>query len=1043
MGIKSGWRYPGKGLAFTKIHIAKRMNADPGSSQNIPTNVVTMNDKHLTSRLTIPVALILGLVVGLSLPTTFAASKYWDTSATAGLQPGNGPWDTTTSIWNPLAAGTDPLTTWANNDDAFFQTGGTNVVALSGTVQANSLSFLAATATTLNGGTLQLNSASVGINTAGATDSSTLTINSNVTVGASQNWQTSNGTVLTVNGDITGLGNTVTFTAGGTGGLRQIYLNGINTLGGITVTGTGSTARSLNLNNSTILTGALRSSGTTNLNALIYSGADLNVGSIELSNGAITLGGNNTAASVSMSSGKLTIERDANIGSGSLSLDGGTLRILGTTLTTFGARTVTYATGSSTIFDIADAGNTFTLDKVIGGGTAAQLTKAGQGTLVLNKANTYGDATRGTIVRSGTLQIDANNGGSVNSASALTMNGGTLLLTGKTADVTSQSILGAMTLGQFGSTIRADGGASTSTTLNLGAITATTAGGTLNFSTTGTTVPVVTTTSDKDATGIYGGRITYNGSNWATTASGGSPYTLSAYAGYATLNTAVGAADTANSLLTAGGTTSITGGPGTRQTNTLKIANAGAGSLDIVAGNTLTLAAGGLLFTGSTDYSIINGTITSGTATNSDLIVHQNGTGGILTLGSVIANGIGASTLTKTGAGTLVLTGANTYTGFTYINEGVLSVSVVSGTNNNLGAAANQQLNINNGTLQYTGATATTNRNITLGGGGGTIDVTNGATTLTLSGNIADYVPTTNNPNSASLTKIGAGTLALSGTNGNSFSGGLNIQAGVVQVGHATALNSTTPNIVSFGSGSTGILRLNGFSVTVAGLNTHATPGTTFVENNSASTASTLTVNSTFASSYAGEIRNGAAASLSLVKTGANTLTLSGANSFTGTTLVSAGTLLVSGTLAGTTGVTVSSGGSLTLGAADRINNSATMTLASGTFNTGGFSDSLGALTLADGMTSILDFGSGASVILFSGITNNSGILNLTNWNFGTDSLRFTSNTNLVAGSFTINGGAASIVNQGAYYEVVPEPSTWALLAFSLTTVMVLRRRRA
>ena len=46
---------------------------------------------------------------------------------------------------------------------------------------------------------------------------------------------------------------------------------------------------------------------------------------------------------------------------------------------------------------------------------------------------------------------------------------------------------------------------------------------------------------------------------------------------------------------------------------------------------------------------------------------------------------------------------------------------------------------------------------------------------------------------------------------------------------------------------------------------------------------------------------------------------------------------------------------------------------------------------------------------------------------------------------FTVNGGAAAILDNHlvtGYYEVVPEPATWALLAFSLTTVMVLRRRR-
>jgi len=41
-----------------------------------------------------------------------------------------------------------------------------------------------------------------------------------------------------------------------------------------------------------------------------------------------------------------------------------------------------------------------------------------------------------------------------------------------------------------------------------------------------------------------------------------------------------------------------------------------------------------------------------------------------------------------------------------------------------------------------------------------------------------------------------------------------------------------------------------------------------------------------------------------------------------------------------------------------------------------------------------------------------------------------------------IADGTASTSAGDIYLEVVPEPATWALLAFSLTTVVVLRRRR-
>ncbi len=139
------------------------------------------------------------------------------------------------------------------------------------------------------------------------------------------------------------------------------------------------------------------------------------------------------------------------------------------------------------------------------------------------------------------------------------------------------------------------------------------------------------------------------------------------------------------------------------------------------------------------------------------------------------------------------------------------------------------------------------------------------------------------------LEKSGDGLLNLSG---NNIFSELTIDAGVVRLANAGALNSTTPNIVLFtASASTGILRLNGNSVTIAGLHTDATtPGTPVVENAS-STAATLTINSASNNTFAGVIQDGSGGgALSITKAGAGTLTLAGssANTQTGTTTVNA-----------------------------------------------------------------------------------------------------------------------------------------------------------
>ena len=179
-----------------------------------------------------------------------------------------------------------------------------------------------------------------------------------------------------------------------------------------------------------------------------------------------------------------------------------------------------------------------------------------------------------------------------------------------------------------------------------------------------------------------------------------------------------------------------------------------------------------------------------------------------------------------------------------------------------------------------------------------------------------------------------------------------------------------------------------------------------------------------------------------LTKTGAGTLILTGNCNNSGAITVSAGVLIVNGTLANTTAVNVSAG-TLQLGAANRINSAASLTMSGGTLNVAGYSQSLGALALTSSTTSFLDFGSGVSTLLFSSITPANGILAITNWTEGSDSLRFTSSTNLIAASFTVNGLAAGLVDHGSYVDVIPEPSSWALLAFGLTSLLVIRRRRS
>jgi autotransporter-associated beta strand protein len=198
---------------------------------------------------------------------------------------------------------------------------------------------------------------------------------------------------------------------------------------------------------------------------------------------------------------------------------------------------------------------------------------------------------------------------------------------------------------------------------------------------------------------------------------------------------------------------------------------------------------------------------------------------------------------------------------------------------------------------------------------------------------------------------------------------------------------------------------------------------------------------STYTVSGTGEI-GGATA---LTKSGAGTVNLATSNSFTGNTTVSGGTLAVNanGALGGTGKVTINTGGTVLLGAgttaSDRISNTAEIALAGGTFSTGGFSETVGKMTLTANST--FDFGAGTSRVTFDGASSlGSSTLTVLNWTGtrasagGTDQLLFT-NSSFVAGTttsqvqFNIGGTLYSSVFLDAGSNTlelvpIPEPGT-------------------
>ncbi|WP_181175673.1 autotransporter-associated beta strand repeat-containing protein [Mesorhizobium sp. B2-3-4] len=250
---------------------------------------------------------------------------------------------------------------------------------------------------------------------------------------------------------------------------------------------------------------------------------------------------------------------------------------------------------------------------------------------------------------------------------------------------------------------------------------------------------------------------------------------------------------------------------------------------------------------------------------------------GNLSFGGVVVGSDDAG-FSKTGAGTLTLANAaNTYTGATTISGGILSVNTLAngGVASGIGASSSDAANLvirTGGTLQYTGATTSTDRGLTLSGiAGGTIDVANAATTLTVGGTVVGAVP---------FHKAGAGTLVFSGTNSNT--GPTFIDGGTLRAGSTQAFGGPAAMNLADAAGVT--LDLAGFNNKVGGLSGGGANGGTVRLGGATLTIGGTTVSFNGAITGAGGI----------TKDNTSTQTFVGCNNtYTGATNVIGGTLSV------------------------------------------------------------------------------------------------------------------------------------------------------
>ncbi|HIF2868953.1 TPA: fibronectin-binding autotransporter adhesin ShdA [Salmonella enterica] len=368
-----------------------------------------------------------------------------------------------------------------------------------------------------------------------------------------------------------------------------------------------------------------------------------------------------------------------------------------------------------------------------------------------------------------------------------------------------------------------------------------------------------------------------------------------------------------------------------------------------------------LIVTGDNNYS--GGTTISGGTLTVD---HADSLGsgdidnsGVLKVGEgELENTLsGSGSLVKTGSGELTLSGDNDYSGGTIISDGTL----IADNADSLG----------------TGAVANS----------GVLQVGEGELENTLSG-------------SGSLVKTGSGELTLSGD--NDYSGGTIISDGTLIADNADSLGTgavANSGVLQVGegelentlSGSGSLVKTGTGELTLSGDNSYS-GGTTITDgmltaDHADSLGTGAVANSGVLQVGEGELENTLSGSGSLVKTGTGELTLSGDNSYSGTTTITDGTLIAANVNA-LGGGNIDNSGTLMLDAngAFELANVTTHTGATTALAAGSTLDA-GQLTQENGSTLSIDLGAATddAVITADSVTLG-GTLNVTGIGSVTDS---------------------------------------------------------
>jgi len=924
-----------------------------------------------------------------------AATYYWDTNGTtAGFGTAGGTWAAPTPGptpgWSTSNAGTavPASVTTTTSDVINFGSGATGLgagtITVSGTESSGNMTFASGSgAIVLSGGTITLAAAEV-ITVDNAAD----TIGSVLAGAATSLTKVGTGTLaLTAANSYTGA---TTVSAG------TLTLSGDNgaiasSTGTLAVGTAGGTAGALTLDNSSA------------------NNAD-RVGSVAMSlnNGTINFIGNTSPASTE-TIGAITAASGSNL----INLSGGASDQVAV-LTSTGS-TITRTAGAAINIVADNINQQFKLT----GGTAGMLSKA-----IYFNSNDFAYLDAAGNLRAPVYGTDS--GFAAETSTALTA-GQHNKLNGSIASQGAVSIYSLNMPSNYGITALTGNLTFTNSATEGGIIKS--GGGAAQIGTAGDAVDIV---------GQTGGELVFN---------------TAAAADNLTLNVGIAASTTALNK-TGAGTLTLTANRDYLYTGTTTV---NAGTLVLNALNTdgfkstaVTINNGGTAKLGAADKVVNTALFTVNTGGTLDLNGSSDSIGALAGSGSV-TNGAGSPTLTlKSGTQTFsgvisgtgltlkvdgavqTLSGANTYGGGTVINAGTVTISA----DNNLGAAGGGITFNGSPTVNFFGGTIGSGRTITLNSGANpTFDNLGGviiAGPVVGSGGFTGYKSSQGNP-----------ALTLSST-ANTFTGPMNLRdkgasgtgsytfnslADVSGAGNIKFSYSANGADFIWGSGAIAPLVLNYRQLDLAG-----TKGPVIKNNNTASShANTITVNTdllvsatgaktltlggsnTGANTFAGKIVNGTGSVISLTKADAGKWILSGANTYSGATTVSAGILSLGNSLALQNSALDTTNSVAGTGTAGLRTTATTLTLGGLTGNknfasTGGvFSTTSGGYSGVTALT--LNPGTGASPSYSAIIANGAVGMTLAKTGAGTQTL---SGANSYTGATTISNGTLKLTGAGS-----------------------------